>query len=187
MTTPGGTDGALPPAGTHVAKKPRLQPTAVAATDKIKLHPTGETHGFLGDFEGGITVLFIDLCEDEPAGYMYVHIGPGGNLWSMDGKDLGLECPEFLHKFLHKCIAVGNPMMTFWEDSDGLQNKVHLDIWEEMKEKAEEEDEELDDNMFATELHDLVDSVGLKFKHQDECDKTCAQRFDVLIQVYRRN
>jgi len=129
----------------------------------------------------------IDVCEDEPSQILYVHIGPDGKLWSMDGKDLGLECPQFLRKFLHECIAVGNPMITFWEDSDGLQNKVHLEIWEAIKEKAEEEDKELDDDIFATELHDLVDSVGQKFKHQDECEKTCAQLFDVNIQVYRRN
>ena len=195
MTTPGGTEGVPPPpptatpSSTHVAKKPRLEPAAVAATDTIKhkLHPTGETRGFLGDCEPGKTLYLIDECEDETAATMFVHMDKRGNLWSMDGKNLGLECPKFLRKFLHKCIAAGNPMITFWQDDDGLQNKVHLEIWAAMKEKAEEGDEELDDDMLATELHDLVDGVGQKYKHEHECDKTCAQPFDVKIQVYRRN
>jgi hypothetical protein len=194
MTTPGATTGPAPPpptvtpASTHVAKKPRLE-AAAAATDttKDKLHPTGETPGFLGDSQGGITLYFIDECEDEPAATFFAHMDKRGNLWSMQAQKLGLECPKFLRKFLRKCIAAGNPMIIFREEDDGLQNNVHLEIWEAMKEKAEETDEELDDDMFATELHDLVDSAGLKFKHEHKCDKTCAQPYDVKIQVYRRN
>ena len=189
MTTPGATTGpSAPPTVTHVAKKPRLE-AAAAATDttKHKLHPTGETPGFLGDREGGITLYFMDECEDEPAATFFAHMDKRGKLWSMQAEKLGLECPKFLRKFLRKCIAAGNPMIIFREEDDGLQNNVHLEIWEAMKEKAEETDEELDDDIFATELHDLVDNVGLKFKHEDKCDKTCAQSYDVKIQVYRRN
>ena len=198
MTTPGATTGpSPPPTVTPVAKKPRLE-AAAAATDTIKhkLHPTGETPGFLGDGEGGITLYFIDEGEDEPAATFYVHMDKRGKLWSMQAEKLGLECPKFLRKFLHQCIAAGNPMIIFREEDDGLQNNVHLEIWEAMKEKAgetdeeqddeEQDDEELDDEMFATELHDLVDNVGLKFQHEHKCDKTCAQPYDVKIQVYRR-
>jgi hypothetical protein len=194
MTTPGATMGPSPPpptvtpASTHVAKKPRLEAAAAATnTTEHKLHPTGKTPGFLGDGEGGITLYFIDECEDEPAATFFAHMDKRGKLWSMQAQKLGLECPKFLRKFLRKCIAAGNPMIIFREEDDGLQNNVHLEIWEAMKEKAEETDEELDDDMFATELHDLVDNVGLKFKHEHECAKTCAQPYDVKIQVYRRN
>lgn len=194
MTTPGATTVPLPPptvtpASTHVAKKPKLEAAGAAATDttKHKLHPTGETPGFLGDAKGGITLYFIDECEDEPAATFFAHMDKRGKLWSMQAEKLEVECPKFLRKFLHKCIAAGNPMITFREEDDGLQNNVHLEIWEAMKEKAEETDEELDDDIFATELHDLVDNVGQKYKHEHACDKTCAQSFDVKIQVYRRN
>jgi len=194
MTTPGATTGPAPPpptvtpASTHVAKKPRLE-AAAAATDttKDKLHPTGETPGFLGDSQGGITLYFIDECEDEPAATFFAHMDKRGNLWSMQAQKLGLECPKFLRKFIRKCIAAGNPTIIFREEDDGLQNNVHLEIWGVMKEKAEDTDEELYDDMFAAELHDLVDSVGLKYKHEHECTKTCAQTYDVKIQVYRRD
>ena len=192
MTTPGGTEGASPPpptatpASTHVAKKPRLEPAAVAATDTIKheLHPTGKTFGFLGLFELGYTLFLINESKDKPAVTMYVHMDVDGSLWCMQGNNLGLKCSNFVPKFLKECIAAGNPMITFCKNRDGLQNKVHLEIWDKMKDKAKEEGQALDDDMLAAEIHDLVDNVGMKYKHEHECAKTCAQKFDVKIQVY---
>lgn len=194
MTTPGATTGPSPPpptatpASTHVAKKPRLEAAAAATnTTEHKLHPTGETPGFLGLFELGYTVFLINESKDKPAVTMYVYMDVDGSLWCMQGNNLGLKCSNFVPKFLKKCIAAGNPTITFCENREGLRNKVHLEIWDKMKDKAKEGDQALDDDMLAAELHDLVHNVGLKYKHEHECAKTCAQKFDVKIQVYRGN
>lgn len=210
MATTGTTTGPSPPSpamkppSTHVAKKPRLDAptTSAPATDKKKpqLHPTGETPCVVrGNTKRGLTLFFFDQCENELAFKAFVDMDQDGNLWSMQGDNLALACPKFLCKFLRKCVAAGNPMVTFWEEGGGLQNDVHTGIWDAMKDEADDndeaednddeaeddDDEELDDDTFAKELHDLVDKLADQYKAFDLCDKASPQSFDAMIHVHR--
>lgn len=194
MEAPDTTSGFSPPstacdavevACTHAAKKQRLD---AAATDKStrKLHPTGEFPRVVSDnTDDYLTLFFLYQGDDnEPAFKVFVDIDRDGNLLSMDGNDLGLSCPSFLCRFLHKCVDVSNPMITFWNKEGPLQNEVHDEIWEAMKSKAQKNDERLDDDMLETELRDLRNKLSDKYKPFDFCDKAWAQSYDVMMHVH---
>jgi hypothetical protein len=166
--------------------KPAKKHKPAASDDTRKFHPTGEKPGYQGKSNGGLTVL-IELFSEpsECPQVMVVYMDKKGALFSMHGEALELSCSKTLRKFLKKCVEKDNTMVRFRHEDNGMQNGVHADMLQRMMDDAEEKDEELDDDSFAEEVHDLVDALADKFEWVDNCPKTCCQPVDLHLFVHR--
>jgi hypothetical protein len=196
-TEPQGTTSAAARVQARPGKKQKLAATdkkprpgkkqKLAATDKKpKFHPTGEKRGYRGKCEGGLTLLVEDFCEQSECPHlMVVHMNKKGALFSMHGEALELACGKSLHEFLKKSVQKGNTIVRFRHEDSGMQNGVHADMLQGMMDDAEEKDEELDDDSFAEEVHDIVDALAERFEFVDNCSKTCCQPVDLHLLVYR--
>ena len=203
--TPGAADAETPGAAcaeASPAKKPKLANAADAETPGAadaktptaatagcaKPHPTGESLGYQGKnkHEDGITVLVQDFSElNECPLHVVVYMDKKGRLYSMQGKSLNFTCAAALHKFLLKSMKKRNTVIRFRREDNGMQNGVHEDVLGAMVERAQEKDEELDEDSFAQEMHDLVDALADKFQWVDNCAKTCCQPVDLHLLVHR--
>jgi hypothetical protein len=168
------------------AAKPAKKHKPAASDDKRKFHPTGEKRGYQGKCKGGLILLIEDFSEpSECPQAMVVYMDKKGALSSMHGEALELSCSKTLRKFLKKCVEKDNTMVRFRHEDSGMQNGVHADMLQRMIDDAEEKDEELDDDSFAEEVHDLVDALADKFEWVDNCPKTCCQPADLHLLVHR--
>jgi len=157
-----------------------------ASDDKRKFHPTGKKRGYQGKSKGGQIVRIENFSEpSECPQVMVVYMDKKGELFSMHGETLELHCSKTLRKFLKKCVEKDNTVVRFRHEDSGMQNSLHADMLQRMMDDAEENDEELDDDSFANEVHDLVDDLADKFESVDTCSKTCCQPADLHLFVYR--
>lgn len=164
--------------------KPAKKHKPAASDDKF--HPTGVKRGYQGKCNGGQIVRIENFSEpSECPQVMVVYMDKKGALFSMDGKALELSCSKTLRKFLKKCVEKDNTEVRFRHEDSGMQNGVHADVLQRMMDDAEEKDEELDDDSFAEEVHDLVDALADKFESVDNCPKTCCQPADLHLFVHR--
>jgi hypothetical protein len=177
---------ALTSAAACAEARPDKKLKLTAPDDKPKFHPTGETRGYRGKTKGGLTLSIEDFAEQSEFPHMMVvYIDKNGGLFSMHGDDLELACGKPLHKFLKKCVKKGNTIVRVRHEEGGMQNGVHADMLQQMMDDAEEKDEELDDDNFDEELHELIDALGDKFECVDKFKKTCCQPADLHLFVYR--
>jgi len=166
--------------------KPAKKHKPAASDDKRKFHPTGKKRGYQGKSKGGQIVLIEDFSEpSELPQVMVVYMDKNGELFSMHGETLELSCSKTLRKFIKNCVEKDNTMIRFRHEDGGMQNGLHADMLERMMDDAEEKDEELDDDSFANEVHDLVDALADKFECVDTCSKTCCQPVDLHLFVHR--
>ena len=161
--------------------------TGASATSKTKkFHPTGTVLGYKGKAEKGLT-LHVEILKDasEFPEQIVVFMDKKGRLKSMDGDDLEHKCAPPLYKMLQKSVLLGNTVVRYRQDDSGMQNGVHEDVLFSMIERAQEKDEDLDDDVFAGFVHDLVFALEDKFECVDNCTKTCCQHADLQLFVHQ--